>query len=65
MKVTFVINFETLEGILDGDPNECYQANEMFVMLSVFTNQILQAFGYSEKTQILHIKFFIYINTFT
>lgn len=51
MKVTFVINFETLEGILDGDPNECYQANEMFVMLSVFTNQILQAFGYSEKTQ--------------
>lgn len=37
MKVTFVINFETLEGILDGDPNECYQANEMFIMLSVIS----------------------------
>lgn len=59
MKVTFVINFETLEGVLDGDLNESYLSYEIFVMLSVFTNQILQAFGYSEKTQILHIKFFI------
>lgn len=59
MKVTLVINFENLEGILDVDLNESYLSNEMFVMLSVFTNQILQAFRYSEKIQILNIKFFI------
>lgn len=57
--VTLVINFENLEGILDVDLNESYLSNEMFVMLSVFTNQILQAFRYSEKIQILNIKFFI------
>lgn len=59
MKVTLVINFKNLEGILDVDLNESYLSNEMFVMLSVFTNQILQAFRYSEKIQILNIKFFI------
>lgn len=59
MKVTLVINFENLEGILDVDLKESYLSNEMFVMLSVFTNQILQAFRYSEKIQILNIKFFI------